>query len=330
MPVNGTHPSSMFQENVAMRSALKLGLVERSATLAVLFVIAALVPPCARAQADGQKTFSSSKQAVEVLIRAVRDGNTSDLLAILGPGTEEVISSSDSVADKTGRDRFLASYDLNHSLTVSAPHELLLNVGKESWSFPIPLVQANGKWYWDGAAGKQEILYRRIGNNELAAIAACRGVVAAQRDYAAARHDGLPAAIYAQRLVSEPGKQNGLYWHVNEGEPPSPAGPLLAQASSEGYGGSGKRSPYHGYYYRLLKAQGANAKGGAKSYIVDGNMTGGFALVAYPADYRSSGVMTFLTNENGTIYQKDLGEKTADLAQQMTEYDPDKTWKVVK
>jgi DUF2950 family protein len=298
--------------------------------LATLLALAALALPHAHAQTDGQKTFSSSKEAVDAFIQVVRDGNNSALLVILGPGTEEIISSSDAVADKTGRDHFLAGYDLKHSLTESAPNQLSLNVGKDGWPFPIPLVHANDKWYWDGADGKEEILYRRIGSNELAAIDVCKGAVAAQHDYTATGHDGLPAGIYAQRLVSEPGKQNGLYWQVNEGENPSPAGPLLAQASAEGYGGSQKGSPYHGYYYRMLKAQGANAKGGAKSYIVDGNMTAGFAFIAYPADYRSSGVMTFLVNETGTIYQKDLGEKTVGLAQKMTEYNPDKSWKVVK
>ena len=233
-----------------MRNTMKLSLAQSSALLAIWFALAGIAPPGASAQADSQKTFSSSKQAIDIFIQAVRSGKTSDLLAILGPGTEEVISSSDSVADKTGRDRFLAGYDRNHSLSQSAPHEWSLNVGRDEWPFPIPLVQANGKWYWDGAAGKQEILYRRIGDNELAAIEACKGVVAAQRDYAAAGRDGLPAGIYAQRLVSEPGKQNGLYWQVNEGELPSPAGPLLGQASADGYGGdAGKRSPYHGYYY---------------------------------------------------------------------------------
>lgn len=311
-----------------MKNAMKFRFAGKSVALAALLAVAAL--PLSHAQADGQKTFSTSKEAVGTFIQAVRDGNTSDLRAILGPGTEEIISSSDPVADKTGRDHFLAAYDLKHSLAESAPHQLSLNVGKDDWPFPIPLVHAGDKYYWDGAAGREEILYRRIGNNELAAIDVCKGAVAAQRDYAATGHDGLPAGIYAQRLVSESGKQNGLYWQVNEGENPSPAGPLLAQASAEGYGGSAKGSPYHGYYYRMVKAQGGNAKGGAKSYLVDGNMTGGFAFVAYPADYRSSGVMTFLINENGTIYEKDLGEKTADLAQQMTEYNPDKTWRVAK
>jgi len=313
-----------------MKNDRKLGLAGKLIALAVLLSVAALTLPGAHAQATGQTTFATSKEAVDGFIQAVRESNASTLLAILGPGSEEIVSSGDSVADKNGRDNFLARYDLKHSLIASGPDELSLNVGKDDWPLPIPLVHANDKWYWDGAAGKEEILYRRIGDNELAAIGACKGVVAAQRDYAAAGHDGLPAGIYAQRLVSQSGKQDGLYWQVNEGETPSPAGPLLAQASSEGYGGSSPRAPYHGYYYRMLKAQGANAKGGAKSYIVDGNMTGGFAVVAYPADYRSSGVTTFLVNENGTIYQKDLGEKTVDLARQITEYNPDNSWKVVK
>jgi hypothetical protein len=313
-----------------MKNATNLHLTGKSVALAAMLALAALAMPETYAQPDGRKTFSSSKEAVDVLIQAVRDGNTSTLLAMLGPGTEEIVSSSDAVADKTARDHFLAQYDLKHSLTESSTNQLSLTIGKDDWPFPIPLVHAADKWYWDGAAGKQEILYRRIGSNELGAIDVCKGAVAAQRDYAATGHDGLPAGIYAQRLMSEPGKQNGLYWQVSEGENPSPAGPLLAQASAEGYGGSPKGSPYHGYYYRMLKAQGANAKGGAKSYIVDGKMTGGFAFVAYPADYRSSGVMTFLVNDSGTIYQKDLGEKTADLVQGMTEYNPDKFWKAVK
>jgi hypothetical protein len=312
-----------------MKNAMNHRLTVKSAALSTAFALVALALPYGYAQANGQKTYSSSKEAVDTFIQAVRGGNTTDLLAILGPGSEEIITSSDAVADKAGRDRFLVGYDLKHSLTESAPHLLSLNIGKDGWPFPIPLVHANDKWYWDGVAGKEEILYRRIGNNELAAIDVCKGAVAAERDYATTGHDGLPTGIFAQRLESEPGKQNGLYWEVNEGEMPSPAGPLLGQANSEGYG-SGKRLPYHGYYYRLLKAQGANAKGGAKSYIVDGKMTGGFAFVAYPADYRSGGVMTFIVSENGTIYEKDLGEKTADLALQMTEYNPDASWKVVK
>ncbi len=313
-----------------MKNSSKLDIAEKSIALWALLMLVALVASFAHGQSSGQKTFSSPTQAVDTLIQGVRDGNASALLVILGPGAEEIISSSDSVADKAGREQFLAGYESKHSLTRSGPQQLSLNIGKHDWPFPIPLVNANGTWYWDGAAGKDEILYRRIGNNELAAIDVCKGAVAAQRDYAASGHDGLPAGVYAQRLVSEPGKQNGLYWPVNEGEKPSPAGPLLAQASAEGYGASGNLSPYHGYYYHLLKAQGADAKGGAKNYVVDGKMTKGFALIAYPADYRSSGVMTFLVNESGTVYQKDLGDQTNHLASQMRDYNPDKTWKVAK
>lgn len=313
-----------------MKNVENLRLVRKLGALAVLLALAAVALPLAYAQADGQKTFSSPKEAVDAFIQAVRGGNDSTLLAILGPGTEAIISTSDAVADKGGRDRFLARYDVKHSLTESADNQLSLNVGKDDWPFPIPLVHANDKWYWDGPAGRQEILYRRIGGNELAAIDVCKGVVAAQHDYAATGHDGLPPGIFAQRIMSEPGKQNGLYWEVSEGESASPAGPLLAQASAEGYGNARKGSPYHGYYYRILSSQGSDAKGGAKSYVIDGMMTGGFAVIAYPADYRTSGVMTFLVNQNGTIYQKDLGEQIAELAQQMSAYNPDKSWRVVK
>jgi hypothetical protein len=266
----------------------------------------------AYAQGAGQKTFSSSKDALAAFIQAVRDGNPSELGAILGPGTEQVVSSSDSIADKAARESFLKWYDERHSLVPSGMGEFTLEVGKDSWPLPIPLAHADDKWYWDGIAGKDEILYRRIGHNELAAINVCKGIVAAQHDYAASAHDGQPAGSYAGRLVSEPGKQNGLYWEVKEGQPESPAGPMLAAAAEEGYDTSGKRTPYHGYYYHMLPA------------------AGGFGLVAFPADYRSSGVMTFLVNQTGVIYQKDLGDNTAAIAEQMASYNPDKTWHVVK
>jgi Protein of unknown function (DUF2950) len=264
------------------------------------------------AQGDGQKTFSSSKEALIAFVAGVRDGDSAELGAILGPGSEQVVSSSDSVADKADREKFLKWYDEGHSLVPAQNGDLTLQVGKDNWPLPIPLAHKGDRWYWDGQAGKEEILYRRIGHNELAAISVCKGIVSAQRDYAASAHDGKPAGAYAVRLVSQPGKQNGLYWQAKEGEPESPAGPMLAQAAAEGYDTSGNRTPYHGYYYRMLPA---------------GN---GFGFVAYPADYRSSGVMTFLVSQTGVIYQKDLGDKTADIAQQMSTYAPDKTWSVVR
>jgi hypothetical protein len=264
------------------------------------------------AQGTGQKTFSSSADAIAAFIQAVRDGDPSELGAILGPGTEQVVSSSDSIADKAARESFLKWYDEKHSLVPSGKGQFTLQAGKNDWPLPIPLVHTGDKWYWDGKAGTNEILYRRIGHNELAAINVCKGIVAGQHDYAASPHDGQPTGSYASRIVSEPGKQNGLYWEVKAGEPESPAGPMLAEAAREGYDTSGNRTPYHGYYYRMLPAPG------------------GFGFVAFPADYRSSGVMTFLVSQKGVIYEKDLGDKTADIAQQMSAYSPDKTWRVVK
>src|SRR5580700_541943 len=293
---------------------MKLALVGliRSGALAAVFGLTVLTAPHAPAQAEGQRTFASSKGAVDAFIQASRDGNSAELQAILGPGGEQIISSGDDVADKKARDWFIRSYDAKHSLVENAPHQLTINVGKENWPVPIPLIHANDKWYWDGAAGREEILYRRIGHNELAAIDVCKGVIAAQREYASAQHDGQPAGAYAFRLVSDAGKQNGLYWDVHEGDTPSPAGPLLAQANAEGYDTSGKRTPYHGYYYRIL------------------NKPGGFGFVAYPAEYRSSGAMTFIVDQTGVIYQKDLGEKTTEIAKQMADYKRDSTWTRVR
>jgi hypothetical protein len=264
------------------------------------------------AQGAGQRTFSSSNDALTAFIKAVRGGNPSELVAILGPGSGQIASSSDSVADKAGRESFIKWYDEGHSLVPSTKGEFTLQVGKDGWPLPIPLVHSGDKWYWDGAAGKEEILYRRIGHNELAAINVCHGIVDAQRDYAASPHDGQPAGSYAKRIVSEPGKQNGVYWQVKEGQPESPAGPMLAQAAEEGYDTSGNRTPYHGYYYRMLPS------------------VGGFGFVAFPADYRSSGVMTFVVNQKGIIYQKDLGTETSELAQQMVTFNLDKSWQPVK
>lgn len=277
-----------------------------SAIVSMLFLITA--SSAVLAQAPEQKTFATPNDAVDALIQTLRARSDSDLQAILGPDSEQIVSSGDAVADKNARDRFMSEYETKHALVKSRANRLTLNVGKDDWPLPIPLVHGNNKWYWDGAAGREELLYRRIGRNELAAIDVCKGVVGAQREYASAAHDGLPAGTYASRLVSDNGKQNGLYWPVQAGEPPSPAGPLLAQASAEGYDTSGKRAPYHGYYYRLL------------------NKPGGFGFIAYPAEYRSSGVMTFIVDQSGAIYEKDLGEHTANIARELREYKRDNSW----
>jgi hypothetical protein len=207
-----------------------------------------------------------------------------------------------------------------------------LYIGAENWPFPVPLKNNAGQWYFDTKAGVQEILYRRIGKNEMAAIRVCEVLADAQHDYFEQTHDGDPVHQYAQKFASDEGKQNGLYWQESDDQPESPLGPLAANASAEGYGANPQQAPqaFHGYLYRIISKQGGHAHGGAKNYIVNGNMTGGFAILAYPAEYRNSGVMTFLINQDGVVFQKDLGEKTADIATAMIEFNPDDTWNPVE
>ena len=281
------------------------------------------------ATAADQKTFDTPEKAVQALLKATQDENQEEILAVLGDDSKDLVYSGDTVQAKSNMERFVKAYNTKHTLVSKDDKTRVLQVGASDWPMPIPLVNDGGKWRFDTAAGKQELVYRRIGHNELGAIAVCRGFIDAQKDYAATGHDGLPEGIYAQKLRSDSGKKNGLYWETPEGVPTSPAGPFLAQASNEGYESSTvgeKGEPYHGYLYRILKAQGSAAKGGAKSYLTDGNLTGGVALVAYPAQYKVSGVMTFIINQHGIVYQKDLGDTTADLAAAMTEYNPDSTW----
>jgi len=276
-----------------------------------------------------QKTFATAAEAAQALYKASADGNQDEIVAVLGDEGKELVYSGDTVQDKRGMAGFVKAYKTKHALVAKDDKTQVLQVGPNSWELPIPIVKDGEKWRFDTAAGKEELMYRRIGHNELGAIGACRGFIDAEKDYAADGHDGFPAGIYAQKLMSEPGKQDGLYWETAEGEDPSPAGPLLAQAGGLGYvaqGLGGKSEAYHGYFYRILKAQGAAARGGAKSYVVDGKLSGGVALVAYPAEYRVSGVMTFVINMRGIVYQKDLGDKTAEIAEAMTEYNPDSTW----
>jgi hypothetical protein len=280
-----------------------------------------------------QKTFASPAEAIHALVKAAEDGSQDEMLAVLGDDGKDLVYSGDPVQDKTGMEKFVKSYKTKHAIVTEDDKTRILQIGPNDWPMPIPIVNDGGKWRFDTAAGKAELLYRRIGRNELGAIAACRGYIDAQKDYAAEGHDGLPAGIYAQRLMSSSGKQDGLYWETAEGEPTSPAGPFLAEAGGQGYEGEGlggKSQPYHGYLYRILKAQGAAAKGGAKNYLSDGNLSGGVGLVAYPAEYKVSGVMTFIINQDGVAYEKDLGEKTAEIAKAMTEYNPDSTWHKVQ
>ena len=296
---------------------------------AVLSLALCLPAGLAIAQQSGQQTFASPGEAAEAMIAAAKADNTDTLMHIFGSGAKEVLSSGDPVADKNTRDRDVARYDEMHRLVKEPDGTVTLYMGAENWPFPIPLVQKDNAWYFDTAAGKEEILFRRIGRNELATIDTCRAVADAQKQYAGEPHDGEPAGEYAPKFVSDPGKHNGLYWKAAAGEAQSPVGPLIVQALSEGYGGKGP-VPFRGYIYRRLEGQGADAPGGAKEYIVNGKKTGGFAFLAYPAEYRNSGVMTFIVNQDGIVYQKDLGPDTANTAKSMTEFNPDKSWQPVQ
>jgi len=299
-----------------------------TATLAALtFLALLLAAPCLLAQEAGQTTFANAQDAGKALYAAVKADDKTAMLAVLGASASSIIESGDSVQDKNNRQVFLKRFEQMNRWGTAASGNQILFVGAENWPFPIPLKKSSaGQWYFDTKVGVQEILFRRIGKNELAAIHVCEALVDGQQEYFRQAHDGDAVHQYAQKIISDPGKQNGLYWKTAEGEPESPIGPLAAHATAQGYGQSGSPEPFHGYYYHILTAQGANAPGGAKSYLTDGKLTGGFAFIAYPAEYRNSGVMTFVVDQSGVVYQKDLGPKTADIASQMTAYNPDKTW----
>lgn len=294
----------------------------------VLAVVGAATFSVALAQ---QKSFSSAEEAVEAAMTAARNNNEKDMLAIFGAQAKELLFSSDAVADKQRREEFLAAYAESHRLVAEGQDTILL-VGKQDWPFPIPLVKRGNAWVFDTAKGKEEILNRRIGENELYTIKTLLAVVDAQREYALKNRDRDGLLEYAQKFVSEPGKKDGLYWEVKPGEPQSPLGPIMAQARSEGYKRetSSMAHAYHGYYYRILTAQGKDAPGGAYSYLVNGKMIGGFAVVAYPTEYGNSGVMTFVVNHDGNVFQKNLGKNTVATGKSMKEYNVDSTWSEVK
>lgn len=298
--------------------------------LAVAGLILALQSTGSAATAQ-QKSFPSAEEAVKAAIAAARSNNDKELLAIFGSQGKEILFSGDAVADKQRREEFLKAYDEKNRLSSEGESTILI-IGKQDWPFPIPVVKKGQSWVFDTDKGKQEILNRRIGENELFTIQACLAVVDAQREYALKDRDKNSLLEYAQKFISDPGKKNGLYWEVKQGEAPSPLGPIMLQARGEGYQRKTPTTPvpFHGYYYRILTAQGKDAPGGAYSYLVKGKMIGGFAVVAYPAEYGNSGVMTFIVNHDGKVFQKNLGSNTASIAKGMKEYNPDKTWSEVK
>lgn len=277
-----------------------------------------------------QATYKTQQEAVEALVAAVRAENPSAAIVdVLGPEGEEIAASGDPVADEIRRTRFLEAFQQKHSVQPADPTTAVLIVGQDEFPFPVPLVTANGKWRWDTPKGLEEVLNRRIGENELATIEVMRGYVAAQLEYADEERDG-KGIQYARRLVSSKGRKDGLYWPVEEGESPSPIGPLIAEAQSKGYSGAGTRAAYNGYVFRMLYGQGANAADGARDYIVNDRMIGGFALIARPAEYDNSGVMTFIVNNDGVVYEKDLGPDTEKAAATIKLFDPDPSWKKIE
>jgi hypothetical protein len=278
------------------------------------------------------RVFVSPDDAGNALQAAVKSGDQNALLVIFGPNSKEIISSGDAVQDKNVADAFSAGYAVMHRWRKMPDDGQVLLIGADNFPFPIPLKKnTGGQWFFDTAAGKDEILNRRIGRNELAIIEVCGAVADAQAEYFSQLHDGATAKQFAAKFISDPGKQNGLSWKSPEGQPEGPLGPLAASASSEGYSTKpDAQRAFHGYFFHMLRGQTDKAPGGAKDYVVDGKMVGGFAFVAFPAEYANSGVMTFIINQDGVLLQKDLGKSTADIAAAMTEFDPDTGWKPVE
>lgn len=306
--------------NQQMRFALRLALVA-----ALAFTTSA------SAAETAQKSFATPEEAGKALIDALKANDTKALLGIFGKEAQDMVESGDPVADADIHARVVSKYEEKSTFDTSVDGRAILLIGNNDWPFPIPLVKSDAGWSFDTEEGMEEVIDRRIGRNELAAIKVCEAYGDAQREYYVLNPEKDALNHYAQKIASTPGKRDGLFWEAAEGEEQSPLGPAMARAKAEGYAGEGKDRPYHGYRYKILTAQGADAKGGAYDYVVQGKkMIGGFGLVAYPAHYGSSGVMSFIISHDGVVYEKDLGEKTEELAGKMTTFNPDKTWKAVE
>jgi hypothetical protein len=319
------HQKMLQRKSVFARRERKSFVKFAASVLFAVSLVCSFLP--AIAQQPGQRTFTSPEDAARAFFAAMQAQNEQALLTILGPDGKDVLSSGDVVEDLNAKLGFAVKYQEMHRFVKEPNGTVTLVIGAENWPFPIPLVEANGSWYFDTPAGEDEILFRRIGKNEVAAIEACRDLVEAERQYFD-RSRGDLSKQFAQKLVSDEGRHNGLYWHGAYNEFESPINPLIANADGNGPNNEGGDPvPYNGYLFRTLTNQGTHAPGGAKSYLVDGKMTGGFAFVAYPAEYRSSGVMTFIVNESGVVDEKDLGADTTKIAESMTTYDPDSTWR---
>jgi len=300
-----------------------------SATALLIMMVVLVTSPVMAGEAVGKKGFVTPQQAITALVTAVQNNNDAELLAILGPGSENLISSGDKVADQNGRARFLKAYEDKNSLEREDEGRVTLLIGIKDYPFPIPIVRQAKAWLFDTQAGMEEILNRRVGRNELHTIEVMQAYTDAQREYASMKRNG-GSPEFAQKFASSEGKKDGLYWEAGDGEEESPFGPLIARATEEGYTDSldeGPPEPFHGYYFKILKAQGDHADGGAFDYVADTKMILGFALVAYPAKYGASGITTFIVNQEGVIYEKDLGKDTGTVAATISTFNPDDTWR---
>jgi hypothetical protein len=298
----------------------------RISTSVLIVVLATLAAACARYEG---KEFATPEAAVDALVKATQSKDGKKLLAVLGPEAKPLVDSGDPVADQNSRDWFVAAYAVGHSLDKSEPDSLILEVGEDKWPFPIPLASRDGKWHWDGATGVEEMINRRVGRNELMTIQSCLAFVDAQREYYARNEQKNTLQHYADKLISSKGKKDGLYWPTTGNERESPLGWRFAKARAEGYlkPDAPQPEPYHGYFYRLLTRQGPGATGGAYDYTVNDVLLGGFGLIAFPAEYGKSGVMTFIVNHDGVVYSRDLGHETSKTAMAIGEFNPDTNWK---
>lgn len=325
---------SAFLRNLTELDA-QMYLKLRRLTLTTRFLLPSiiiLIAACSKSDRPSIRAFATPDDAGSALLAAGKSGDQNALLAIFGPDSKQLIFSDDPVEDKGVVDRFVAAYGVMHRWRKMVDGSQVLLVGADNFPFPIPLKKdRSGRWFFDTDAGKEEILSRRIGRNELAIIEVCKAVASAQNQYFAYLRDGAAKKQYAMKFISDPGKHNGLYWPTTEGQPESPLGPLAAFATSEGYVVKpDAHAPFHGYYFRMLKGQTQNARGGAKDYVADGRMVRGFALIAYPAEYGNSGVMTFIMNQDGVPLEKDMGKTTTAVAAAMTNFDPDGSWTVAQ
>lgn len=302
-----------------------VGFVSSSRSLGAALLA---LPLLAAAPADAPQHFAAPDAAVAALVDAVRLNDVEKFKALFGEAGLKDVSTGDPVANQAMEQKFIAAFDAKHVINAKNDHAIL-SIGPDDWPFPIPLRHDAQGWSFDVAAGREEILDRRVGANELYVQQVVLAYVDAQNEYAQGLHDGRKLHVYAQRLMSTPGKQDGLFWPTEGGQPPSPMGALVADARGEGYhvGEDAEAQPYHGYFFRILKAQGPHAPGGAYDYVANGQMIGGFGLVAWPARWGNSGVMTFMVNQDGNIYEKNLGPETAALARSLTRFDPDSTWR---